>query len=99
MSDNESMVFGRIVTPYDRHGLREGFRRLSIVIGVAVAMWYMFYGVDQISEYSLRIADRYMGGGAQLFIEVATTLMGFVAFFVGVLVTKSVGWAIDGFLK
>ena len=91
-----NLLLTYIFTPEKDNGVREGFRRLSIILGVA----YFAYYYDLISQGAAAFVNRFdLSFITGTFLDILNVIAGILVFFVVVLVVRAIGWVFEGFFK
>lgn len=88
-----NLLMNEIFASYKEGGIREGFRRLGLVIGLLTGI-AIYMGYDELSIAAFGTSAMF-GFGATAF----QVCMSILTFFVTVLFVRLVGWAVEGFFK
>lgn len=88
----KKLLFDEFFVPYKGAGLREGFRRLALLLGGGAFVW-TYSNAQEVADYTLQISG-VLGVG----MTIAVALMCVISFFVVAAVTKTIGWVLEGFL-
>lgn len=88
-----NLIINEIFTSYKEAGIKEGFRRVGLVLGMlAGIMIYLAYDNLSIAAFGQSTMFGFSATAFHVSISVLT-------FFVTVIFVKLVGWAIEGFFK
>ena len=89
-NDLQQALFSDLFTA-NKSGIREGFRRLAVLLG-GLAFVYAFAIGWQLREYGQEY-----GVNSGLLFTLVVAMSSFVCFYVADIVTRIIGWVLEGF--